>query len=204
MTTTGREEVDAPISLGYTRGETIVLNSTLIATSADELVRHEIFHVLTRNAPRLRDRLYAVIGYRPVAPIVLPPALEARRLTNPDSPVAQHVIRVRVAGVEVEVANFLFADRPYSGGHLFQYMVPRLVVVDGLGRVALDWSGAPRVLRIEEVEGYLEQLGHNTAYVIQPEEVLADNLAMQLLGRTVPQTPALIERMLAVLHASPV
>jgi hypothetical protein len=197
--TTGREEIDAPIALGYTRGQTIVLNGRAIDGDLEELVRHELFHVLTRNAPVLRDALYAVIGYRPVAPIVLPAALEERRLTNPDSPESRHVIRVQVGGADVEVANFLFADRPYRGGHLFDYVVPRLVMIDEQGDVASDASGAPRTFGIDEVDGYFEQVGLNTDYVIQPEEVLADNFALLLLGRRV-RTPAVTEQMLAVLH----
>jgi hypothetical protein len=193
--TTGREEIDAALGIAYTRGNTIVFNGASLTNDPASLVRHELFHVLTRNAPALRDALYAVIGYRPVDPITLPPELEARRLTNPDAPIARHVIRVHVADEYLEVANFLLASRPYTGGHLFEYLEPSLV--------AVDTAGAARVLAIDEVEGYFEQVGRNTEYVIQPEEILADNFALLLRGdRDVP-TPRVLTDMLAVLRDPP-
>jgi hypothetical protein len=83
--TTGTEEGDAE----YTRGAGIVLPESAPAMEKRGellgIVAHESFHVLSRNAPELRDRLYAVIGFQPCREIVFPEALAARKITNPDA-----------------------------------------------------------------------------------------------------------------------
>lgn len=201
--TTGREEVDPPFGLAYTRGTTIVLDEAAFR-DAEELLPHELFHVLTRNAPALRDALYEVIGYHRVPEIELPSELEHRRLTNPDSPFPEHVIRVRAEGADVDVFNLLVARGPYRGGHLFEYLVPVLVALDDQCRVVVDANGNARLFEIEEVDGYYDQIGRNTSYVMQPEEVLADDFVLVLRGERRVPTPRVLDAMLDVLrHATP-
>jgi hypothetical protein len=50
-------------------------------------------------------------------------------------------------------------------------------------------NGAPRLVEVEAVEGFFEQIGRNTGYIIHPEEILADNFVLLVLGRTTPPVP---------------
>jgi hypothetical protein len=40
----------------------------------------------------------------------------------------------------------------------------------------------PRLLPLQAVSNFFEQVGKNTEYVIHPEEILADNFALLVLG----------------------
>ena len=60
--TTGKDEGAAP----YTRGTSIVLPRRTASQSAKGLERlfyHELFHIISRGNPKLRDELYRIIGY---------------------------------------------------------------------------------------------------------------------------------------------
>ncbi len=60
-------------------------------------------------------------------------------------------------------------------------------------------NGAPILLRVNEVNGYLEQVGRNTRYIIHAEEVLAENFAFMVTGQSVAEPERLhaLRRLLA-------
>ena len=84
--TTGAEEGGQE----YTRGNSIVLPESALSlerrSSLSATIAHELLHVLTRDAPQLRDKLYAVIGFDPCGEIQFPSAMASRKLTDPDAP----------------------------------------------------------------------------------------------------------------------
>lgn len=82
--TSGREEGGAP----YTRSNAIVLPESTFSRPGSNLggiLTHELFHILSRANPVLRDQLYAVIGFEPCGEVTHPVRLRNRRLTNPDA-----------------------------------------------------------------------------------------------------------------------
>lgn len=212
--TTGREEGGA----AYCRGPVVVLTEKELASPADKLtfiVFHELFHVERTHDPGRRRELYRIIGFDVCPEIPLPGKLRDRKITNPDAPNIDSFIRVKdasgAAGARVPVTPVLYgrSDRfdPKAGGPFFRQMVFSLLVleeVEGGGgklRPALTPAGEPRLLEPSKTPDYLEQIGKNTDYVIHPEEVLADNFAMLLLGAPggAPQTPRLLEALQAAL-----
>lgn len=96
VNTDGKEEGGA----AYCRMNTIVLPDTKIARASDasleQLLLHELFHVLSSHNPALRKRLYELIGFQVVEPIVLPEAWRERKITNPDAPLLDCVIRLEI------------------------------------------------------------------------------------------------------------
>lgn len=67
----GRESDDEP----YTRAHAVVLPGGGIGPyriSDDELLAHELFHVVSRHDPALATRLYATLGFEPAAPLQWP------------------------------------------------------------------------------------------------------------------------------------
>lgn len=204
--TTGTEEGGA----AYTRGNALVLpKSELRATKAQlqRLLAHELFHILSRNNPALRERLYAAIGFKPCNEIELPAELKPRKITNPDAPKNDHLIRVSLDGKTVPVVPILFSSRAdydaRTGREFFAYLRFQLLVVErdaGAEKMRPVYSGRnPRLVGVEDVSGFFEQVGRNTGYIIHPEEILADNFAILVTGRGNVPSPDILKKMLQVL-----
>ena len=208
--TTGNEEGGAP----YTRGPALILPKGVLTPNRPldpRLVSHELFHILSRANPGLRDRLYQAIGFEKCAEIAIPETLQGRKITNPDAPANDHCIRVQVAGADVWAVPILFSRTDKydvkRGGEFFQYMQFQLLLVDrpGDSPVAkpLSEGSQPRLVDVQQVTGFFEQVGRNTQYIIHPEEILADNFVdLVLQDRQVP-SPEILKKMQDVLTKKP-
>jgi hypothetical protein len=204
--TTGREEGGA----AYCRGPAIVLPQNLVGADPARLAKylpHELFHVLSSHNPKLRDALYATIGFRPSNEVQLPEPLRSRKISNPDAPVIRHYITVTQDGRQMELVPVLYSKKPRydaaGGANLFAYLTFKLMQVenaDGRWRPVLV-DGNPVLLDPDDVAGYHEQIGRNTRYIIHPEEILADNFVFLLDGRIDLPTPRIVEQMGKVLQA---
>ena len=143
-----------------------------------------MFHVLSRNAPQLRDRAYAAIGFYPCGPIELSPRLIARKLTNPDAPKNDHCIEVSVNGKQAWAVPLLLSSGPYDvnrGGEFFDYIRLEFLVLDD--RSGTYDASRPLLVSVEQLSGFYEQVGRNTDYIIHPEEILADSFALLATGK---------------------
>lgn len=209
--TTGKEEGGA----AYCRERAIVLPRRDVAQrpepALEQLLLHELFHLVSAADPVLRDRLYASIGFSRWGPVTLPPDLEARRITNPDAPVIEHGIEVEVDGRTLTVMPLLYADVPrYPAGDerpFFAFLQFRLLAVrkDPMGRVVpVLRDGTPLLIDPAAVPAYHDKIGRNTGYIIHPEEVLADNFALLLLGRTGVKSPQVLDGLRRLLPAAEV
>jgi len=209
--TSGDEEGGA----AYTRGTAVMLPTAVVGAGDERLrrlVRHELFHVASRHAPALRTSLYAAIGFRPCGDVVLPADLEPRRITNPDAPLFDHAIRVRCDGVERDMVPVLYSRvanyDAAAGRPFFATMEFRLMAVetpDGRPAVPLPAAdGRPLLRSPQEVGGFFEQTGRNTGYLIHPEEIVADNVALLLgaAGGKPPASPDVLERIERLLPRS--
>jgi hypothetical protein len=104
--TSGEEEFGGA---AYTRRHAIMLSgsSTSLPTTdfrrAYFLLAHELFHVLSRTDPLLRDDLYALLGFRTVDGFEYPAELEERRVSNPDSFEYLHTVTVQSGSQSVDV-----------------------------------------------------------------------------------------------------
>jgi hypothetical protein len=202
ITTTGAEEGNA----AYTRATAIVLPKRELGKSQEDLQRvicHELFHILSRQNPELREKLYGLIGFTKCNEINLPPALERRKITNPDAPRNDHFIRVEIDGREsLAVPILLSSAEVYDvkrGGEFFAYLQFQFLVVEKSGGPrtfkAVDEGSAPRLVGLPHVSGFMEQVGRNTDYIIHPEEILADNFALLVLNVHDVASPDLLRKM---------
>jgi hypothetical protein len=198
--TTGREEGDA----AYTRGEAIILPTGKIRqppARLERLLTHELFHILSRHNPKLRKRLYAVVGFEVCDDIPLPAGLKDRKITNPDAPRIDCVIRLEFDGRAAACAPVLIASAEdyQSGarGGFFKYLQFRLMEVQPLGTgFAPKLVGGAAVLHeSKDADNYFEQIGRNTGYIIHPDEILADNFVYLVQKRENLDTPRIIEAM---------
>jgi hypothetical protein len=208
--TTGAEEGAA----AYTRGRALILPQNMLAPGRPpdpKLIAHELFHILSRSNPELRERLYHIIGYAKCTEVEFPEALQSRKITNPDAPANDHCIRVQVAGADVWAIPILFSRIPKydtrRGGEFFRYMDFQFLVVerqgDSLSVKPKDVGSEPQLVAPGQVSGLFEQIGRNTQYVIHPEETLADNFAELVIpGRQVP-SPEILRKLQAALTEKP-
>lgn len=200
--TSGLEEGGA----AYTRANAIVLTESHLRRKPDELARlicHELFHVLSRASPSVRDGLYAIIGFRRCAEPPLPQALAAIKLTNPDAPVNDHCIDVTIDGTRRTVVPMLFSETVHydvdRGGEFFEYLRLRFLAVrvdaTAGSTMPLLVDGQPLLVPVTELRGFFEQVGRNTGYIIHPEEILADNFAHLILETPDLDSPHIVSRM---------
>ncbi len=184
--TTGREESDA----AYTRGRAIVFPRSKIGKldrPPTRLFAHELFHVISRSNPELRDRLFQLIGFQRVPLIRLPRHLEDMRITNPDAPKMEHVIRLSLdANEKVFATPFLFSKEAYTPAKksLFAYLQFQLmqVIEDSNGEWMPVVSDQKARFISPDHPDYWRQIRGNTRYVIHPEEIMADNFSFLLTG----------------------
>ncbi len=199
--TTGAEEGGKP----YTRQHAIILPDDVLAWEADQLERlflHELFHIMSRHDPSIRDALYGIIGYRPCRDVPFPEELGARKMTNPDAFHLDWCIDVEVAGAARTVTPILYAKAVYGGGELFDSMVFHLMAVEeskGRWRPARDHGGL-KLFEPGEISGFLEKIGRNTGYIIHPEETMADNFVFAVLQRDELPSPEIPARLLEALR----
>lgn len=207
--TTGKEEGNA----AYTRDSAVVLPASMLTSPPAEMQRlicHELFHVVSRNSPKLRESLYQVIGFLPCGEIELPPTLKARKITNPDAPRNDHCLQVKVDDKPLWVVPILVSRTAgydlQRGGEFFQYMQFHLLAVarseDGKKADPIFVAEAPQLLDVEQVSGFYEQVGRNSAYIIHPEETLGDNFVLLVLGDGKVRSPEIIEKMKKVFAES--
>ena len=200
--TTGNEEGGA----AYTRGDAIVIPRGL--TSGDvvtlyKLISHELFHLISRRNTQLRDELYEIIGFKKCPPFQFPGALRARKITNPDSPLNDHCIRVKAGKQNLLVVPILYSsmDR-YDKAHseeFFDYLQVAFLAVardNGPGRKPTLLKGSkPNLYKETELGGFYEQIGKNTDYIIHPDEILADNFSYLFFGITELKSPEVVRKM---------
>lgn len=204
--TSGKEEADA----AYTRANAIILPPAMLDTTDEEvqkLLAHELFHVATRANPGLARQLYETIGFHHCGEVSLPANVAARKISNPDTPVNDACIRVKVGGQQVQAMPILLStSEKYDmarGGTFFDYLALAFLLVDtpagsSTAQILRDSRGL-RVVGLKDLSGFFDQVGENTTYIIHPEEILADNFALLVMGDRNVRSPQILAQMKAVL-----
>jgi hypothetical protein len=197
--TTGKEEANAP----YTRSNAIVIPSDKLAGGdrIETILCHELFHIISRSNPSLKEALYATIGFQKCPEVKIP--VGRMRITNPDAPVNDHWIAVKSGGKEFMVVPVLLAKSATydvkQGGELFDYLDFQLLAFPKLpGAATAQENGI--LLEVGNVEGFFEQIGMNTGYIIHPEETLAENFVLLVKGARNAKSPEILEKMKKVLE----
>ena len=204
--TSGKEEGGA----AYTRANAIVLPKRQIGgrgKAIQKLICHELFHILSRANPELKERLYRAIGFEKCDEIEFPAKLKSRKITNPDAPKNDHCIRLQVDGKSVWAIPILYSKTgkydPGRGGEFFRYLEFRLLLVerssDSTAVKPVYHGPEPRLVDMRRVSGFFEQVGKNTGYIIHPEEILAENFALLVLEERNMPSPEIFRKIKEVL-----
>lgn len=199
--TSGREEARA----AYTRGNAIVLptNRIAAANSLPGLLGHELFHVLSRSQPKLREKLYDTIGFRPCQEVPYPPTLKEIRITNPDGPRTDYAIKIQFQDRSTWAVPIIYSrSSQYDAARkndFFDYIEFRFLLVEraGVGNppAATYEAANPVLANPNQISGFYEQVGRNTGYIIHPDEILAEHFRLLVTGQTNLRSPELIEKM---------
>jgi hypothetical protein len=182
---------------GYTRMDYIVVEEQIAHMKPQQvsyLLAHELFHVLTRNHPDFREKMYRLIGFS-IAPeeFEVPADLRDVLISNPDVNRFDSYARFRIKGVDRPCAMLIYANKPYEGGSFFNYLTIGLMPLkDGK---AEQQDGKTVIYGIKDAENFFDLVGRNTDYIINPEEILAENFAFLLTRKSVTANPELIEKM---------
>jgi hypothetical protein len=208
--TSGDEEYGMP----YTRQNAIVIPAGVLGRISDDvlpmLIAHELWHVLSRHSPGLRDAAYAVIGTTAASGFTMPSELAARYVTNPDGPDVAFRVPVQLASGNAWVMALLHYSAPGftegGSGNLMEVLELRFLelVQDDAGRwqPARDGGGGLLTHGLETTP-VGPCYGQNTSEIIHPDEVMAQSFALLVLGdfpaRPKVNTPALLDDLAAVI-----
>ena len=181
---------------GYTRKDYIVIEEKVEKFSpatAQYLLAHELFHILTRNNPDFRQRMYTLIGFSIADREFERPAdLRDVLITNPDVNRFDSYATFTIDGEKKPCAMVIYSSKPYEGGSFFKYLTIGLVPLkDGKPE---QKDGKTQVYPISRASDFFEQVGRNTNYIINPEEILAENFAAVMLDKQQAKTPELYEK----------
>lgn len=162
-------------------------------------IRHELFHIWSRNNIQMRDIMYRIIGYsRAPKEICIPSHLTNLKVTNPDACVTEHWISLkRIDGNPVNIAPVLMASKSYvvePEPNFFKYIKKLFVVLDD------ELNSTEELLSYDDVVGLRDKIGNNTDYIIHPEEVLADNFVLLLNHCTDAPDQRILDQMIEVLR----
>lgn len=204
--TTGAEEAGA----AYCRGNCVCLPHNMLDGSAEEtqqLLIHELFHILSSHAPELRRKLYAIIGFTPIPPLEIPPDLAPRIITNPDGHRYDYCIHIAHDGQRLPFVPILIAKRDYdadTGDSFFPYMQFRLLAIQIEEKRSVAISTSDKLSSIlidpDRTPDFFEQIGRNTSYVIHPDEILADNFVHLVNKKDNLPNPEIVEKMRELLR----
>jgi hypothetical protein len=179
--------------LPHTRANAILFGPNLPTSDAelDELFLHELWHVLSRHNAARHDEIYALIGFQPCTSVALPDDLRARLVTNPDAPLTRWGVATRAQGHAILLAPLLVAEPAvYDPAHpgFTDYFALRFI---GLTRHAdgscAPYAAVPFIAPDAAMPALFAAAGHNTDYVLHPEELLADNFAQLMTAK--PNVP---------------
>lgn len=184
---------------GYTRLNAIVLKEAELNKTSGELLPlliHELFHVLSRHDSLFRKDLYAIIGFHMMNEVYYPEQLRDLKISNPDASRKDNYIHIHAQGKESDCMLILYADKPYAGGSFFGYVQIGLVKLKNKGTIkTVDYvNGMPVIYDMDEVEDFFDQVGMNTNYTLDADEILAENFVFAITNKQGLPSPEIIEK----------
>ncbi|KAH3756290.1 hypothetical protein Pelo_11925 [Pelomyxa schiedti] len=193
--TSGREEAGA----AYCRqGHIIALPPGMVNR---RVLFHEMFHILSTSTPALRKTLYSSLKFVKCSnDVPLPPHLHPRRISNPDVLCSDWYLPTKIDGNPVNLLPVMYSSvERYPGwGSFFAYLKFQLMHIE-FNEATNQWVPTNTFFEPSESLEYVTLLSGNTEYINHPEEALADNFCLLMLGSPTPDLsiPNLLRKELA-------
>lgn len=167
----------------YTRGMCIMIPENIFASPnaavmVHSVMIHEIFHILSRYEPKLRDQIYELIGFKPHnKQLQFSDEMKERWLTNPDGVSKDYFIELSNGKQKVAALPLIMSNKPKfvkSSPSFFSYLQFDLFDIKDDGTVEHSPAMAT-TLADEQMPSFFDQIKDNTQYIIHPDEISADN-----------------------------
>ncbi len=168
----------------YTHDTQIYISKSILSLLGSEdrwaqdygtaVLAHELFHCLTRNDAQFRKDMYGILGFRvQEEEFQFAPAVRERILSNPDVGKYNSYATFQIGGKERDCVVVFTTTLPFQnpGDDMFELMTAGLVPIDDLSVM----------YPAESASNFWTVFGRNTEYVIDPEEVLADNFSYAII-----------------------
>ena len=202
--TTGKEEGQA----AYCRGNSIIIPKNILdqrTPDLENLIVHELFHIFTKNNIEKRQALYSIIHFHKCDKAILPQTITDIEITNPDVPKERYYIELQYKDENIKVIPVIILPdyEVRKGKSFFRYLKLKFVEVEKNNNeytYKRDNSGKPVVYDQRQLTDYVNKVGDNTNYLIHPEEILADNFSIMVLGKQPPKSQWVIDKMKSLLE----
>lgn len=177
-------KTDGSVQFGayYTTGSAIVIPSGQMKflfvaprrSALEKTMAHEVWHIVSRQNPELRHRIYSIFGFEPIDELVIPKNVRLKMIANPDVENIGYAVGRQDGGFSRKSIIILqSAYDTYSGAKsplgfispLFDYMETRIYDVDPFGSVIGD--GELLEQQVDDVIGTI------SPYRLGPDEIVA-------------------------------
>ena len=185
--TTSIEEGGA---MAYTRGNTIYVAGHTLNKPEErirEIITHELFHILTRSSFPFKQEMYRCISFTAINKAIDLTILNqrCRFVSNPD--VSNLCSYIELKDLHEEKHRLMMttlARSNYHGGSFFKYIQPYFLELDIECNVMTYEENLPirESLYGKYYQDFIKKVGLNTGYMVNPEEILAENFRMAVLG----------------------
>lgn len=158
----------------------------------ESILWHEMWHVISRNNPELRKKMFALIGFN-VLPdeVEIPAEVKAHILCNPDVERHDSYATFNINGKPTDCMLLLYAEEDKLASFtLLDYLATSkgywLLALDSVNhKPYCDEKGKWVIYNCTEAEDFDKVMsGGNTYYCDDPEECMADNFAYAMMTDT--------------------
>ena len=185
--TTSKEEGGA---MGYTRGNTIYVADYIMykpKVKIKEILTHELFHILTRSSFPFKQEMYSIIRFTALKKTIDLTTMNqrCRFVSNPDVSNSCSYIELKDwDGKDHRLLMTTLARSNYHGGSLFKYIQPYFLELDSEHNIMTYGDNLPvrKSIYGEYYKDFIMKVGQNTGYMVNPEEILAENFRIAILG----------------------
>lgn len=188
----------------YTRRNWIALGEKYINESTPEsleyLLAHEMFHLLTRSNKDFKKSVYSVIGFNVTdRELFFPIDIIEKRISNPDIEMYDSYAEFTINGQKQKCSMMIYSAIPFSAEKtLSDYLSVGLIPLND-SLIPLQENGQTVIYSIDQAEDFYQKIGKNTEYIINPEEILADNFAYLVTQKKNLPNPEIIQKIAAIL-----
>lgn len=188
----------------YTRKNWIALGEKYINESTKEeleyLLAHEMFHLLTRSDKDFKKTVYSIIGFNVAdRELFFPIDIIEKRISSPDIELYDSYAEFTINGKKQKCSMIIYSQIPFSPEKtLSDYLSVGLIPLND-DLIPIQYDGKTIIYDIEQAEDFYNKIGRNTKYIINPEEILADNFAYLLIQKKDLPNPEIPEKIAAIL-----
>lgn len=179
-------EIEGAVS--HTRGNAMVSPARKNSIST-KLFFHQIFHIISRHNRNKYSKMYDIINFES-CDFKPTPEVDKYSVRNPEAPFTKHYLPVEIDDRDTYVVSYLhtqhdgFNPNVKGGfdGHISGDLL-EVTVNDGICKPVIKANGEPGIHKHKDVPDFYDQVGRNTNFDYHPEEIIADNFALLMIGK---------------------